>query len=161
MHIHRLEKIWLTIGIAMLFVFLGVIGVSAFALGTQPPSEHHHMIDPTKAAETAPFDQPGIHQVGRNEYEAVIISFAFGYTAGPKEQPVMKVPAGSKVHFTVTSTDVVHGFEIPGTNVNMMLVPGEVSQVTHTFKEKGEYLILCNEYCGIAHEYMMTKIIVE
>ncbi|MFC4102258.1 cytochrome c oxidase subunit II [Paenibacillus xanthanilyticus] len=161
MHIHRLEKIWLTVGIAMLFVFLGVIGVSAFAMGTQPPSRHHHMIDPAKVNETAPFNQPGVFQVGKTEYEAVIVSYAFGYTGGPEEQPEMRVPAGSTVHFTATSTDVVHGFEIPGTNVNMMLVPGEVSQVSHTFDRKGEYLILCNEYCGTGHEYMMTKLIVE
>ncbi|UUZ85018.1 hypothetical protein LJK88_16340 [Paenibacillus sp. P26] len=37
----------------------------------------------------------------------------------------MEVPVGSTVHFTVTSSDVVHALEIPGTNVNMMIVPGK------------------------------------
>lgn len=156
MHIHRLEKIWLGFGLVMLFVFLGILGVSAFAMGVQPPSEHHHMIDPTKVSETAPFDHPGIQQVADKEYEAVMVAFAFGYT--PEK---MEVPAGSTVHFTVTSQDVIHGFEIPGTNVNMMIIPGEVSQVSHQFTKPGEYLILCNEYCGGAHEFMMTKIIVK
>lgn len=156
MHMHRLEKMWLTFGLVMLFVFLGVLGVSAFAMGLQPPSEHHHMIDPTKVSETAPFDKPGIQKVADKEYEAVMVAFAFGYTPDK-----MEVPVGSTVHFTVTSQDVIHGFEIPGTNVNMMVIPGEVSQVSHKFTKPGEYLILCNEYCGTAHEYMATKIVVK
>ncbi|TVY09471.1 cytochrome c oxidase subunit II [Paenibacillus cremeus] len=156
MHIHRLEKIWLGLGLGTLFVFLGVLGVSAFAMGAATPSMHHHTIDPTKVNQTAPFDQPGIKQVADKEYEAVMTAFAFGYA--PEK---MEVPVGSTVHFTVTSSDVIHGFEIPGTNVNMMIVPGEISQVSHTFTKPGEYLILCNEYCGSAHEMMKTTIIVK
>jgi cytochrome c oxidase subunit 2 len=153
MHIHRLEKIWLTFGLIMLIAFLGILGVSAFAMGITPPSENHHMIDPTKVNETAPFDQPGIKQVAVKEYEAVMVAMAFSYS--PEK---MQVPVGSTVHFTVTSPDVVHGFAIPGTNVNMMIIPGEVSQVSHTFTKPGIYLILCNEYCGGGHEYMQTTI---
>jgi cytochrome c oxidase subunit 2 len=156
MHIHRLEKIWLGFGLVMLFVFLAVLGVAAFAMGIQPPSPHHQMIDPTKVKETPPFDQPGIRQVADKEYEAVMTAYAFGYAPA-----AMEVPVGSTVHFTVTSSDVVHGFEIPGTNVNMMIEPGEVSQVSHKFTKPGEYLILCNEYCGIGHEMMATKLIVK
>lgn len=155
MHIHRLEKIWLTFGISMLVVFLVVLGIGTFALGMTPPS-HSHAIDPEKVTETAPFDQPGLKQIGAKKYEAVMTAFVFGY------DPVnMEVPAGSTVKFTVTSKDVVHGFQIPGTNVNAMVVPGQISQIEHTFKEPGEYLILCNEYCGAAHEFMATKVIVK
>lgn len=153
MHIHRLEKIWLTFGLIMLIVFLGILGVSAFALGSAPPSGHHSMIDPTKVNETAPFDQPGVKQVATNEYEAVMVSYAFGY-----QPDKFEVPVGSTVHFTVTSSDVVHGFAIPGTNVNMMIIPGEVSQISHKFTKPGTYLILCNEYCGGGHEFMQTTI---
>lgn len=155
MHIHRLEKIWLIIGISMLVIFLAVLGVGTFAMGVAPPGGHHHSIDPETVTEKEPFSNPGLRQIGENEYEAVMLAFAFGYS--PEQ---MEVPVGAKVHFVVTSTDVVHGFAIPGTNVNMMAVPGEVNTISHTFNEPGEYLILCNEYCGAAHEMMMTTIIV-
>jgi cytochrome c oxidase subunit II len=155
MHIHRLEKIWLVFGTSMLFVFLLVLGIGTFALGVEPPS-HHEPIDPAKVAETAPFDKPGLKQIGEKRYEAVMTAFTFGY-----EPTDMVIPVGSTVKFTVTSKDVVHGFQIPGTNVNVMVVPGQISQVEHTFKEPGEYLILCNEYCGAAHEFMATKVIVK
>lgn len=155
-HIHRLEKIWLIVGIAMLFVFLAVIGAGAFAMGMQPPTSHHHPIDPDKVEETAPFDNPGLEQIGDHEYNVYMVAYAFGYK--PEK---LEVPAGATLHFHVTSSDVVHGFQIPGTNVNMMVVPGEINQLSYSFSEPGEYLILCNEYCGAGHEFMATTIIVK
>ncbi|WP_025028731.1 cytochrome c oxidase subunit II [Caldalkalibacillus mannanilyticus] len=157
MHIHRLEKIWLILGIGTLFLFLTILGISAFAMGMHPPSSHaHHAIDPAKVNETAPFDTPELKQIGDNEYEAIMVAYAFGYS--PQN---IEVPVGATVHFIVTSPDVVHGFAIPGTNVNMMVLPGEVSRISHTFSQSGEFLIICNEYCGAAHEFMSTTIIVK
>lgn len=156
MHIHRLEKIWLTFGFSMLAVFLIVLGIMAFSMGFTTPGSHHHAIDPTKVTETAPFDKPILKKVGNNEYEAIMTAFAYGYAP-----TTLEVPAGATVHFTITSSDVVHGFEIPGTNVNMMVLPGEVNHISHTFKKAGEYLILCNEYCGTGHEFMKTTLVVK
>ncbi|MFC5405998.1 cytochrome c oxidase subunit II [Cohnella soli] len=156
MHLHRLEKIWLSFGIAMLAVFLIVLGATAFGSGMKPPSEHHHAIDPTKVSETAPFDKPGLTQTGDKQYEAVLVAYAFGY-----EPQTLEVPVGSTVDFMITSSDVVHGFNIIGTNVNLMVEPGEVSHISHVFDKPGEYLIICNEYCGTGHEYMKTTIVVK
>lgn len=155
MHIHRLEKIWLTFGFSMLVIFLAIIGVSAFSMGLNPPTGHAHAIDPTKVDTTAPFDKPGLHKIGDNEYEAVMTAYLFNFDPG-----TMEIPAGATVNFTITSKDVVHGFQIVGTNVNMMVVPGEINHLTYTFDKKGEYLVLCNEYCGAAHEVMHSKIVV-
>ncbi|MCB8987135.1 MAG: hypothetical protein H6661_05250 [Ardenticatenaceae bacterium] len=49
--------------------------------------------------------------------------------------------------FYVTSKDVQHGFRINETNVNMQIVPGEVSKLTITFDEPREYDFICHEYC--------------
>lgn len=156
MHIHRLEKIWLAFGVAMLALFLAIVGVSAFAMGMQTPHSHAHQgVDPTRLNETPPFDQPGLFQTGENQYEAVMIAYAFGFTPGELE-----VPAGAKIDFVISSPDVVHGFEIVGTNVNLMAVPGEVNRVSYTFDKPGEYLIVCNEYCGVGHQMMYGKLIV-
>jgi len=155
-HLHRLEKIWLTIGIGMLAVFLIVLGTMAFSMGIQPPSGHRHTIDPTKVSETAPFDTPGFTSIGDHHYEAVMVAYAFGY-----DPMTYEVEAGSTVDFAVTSSDVVHGFSIVGTNVNMMIEPGEISHIRHTFDKPGTYLILCNEYCGTGHEYMKTTLVVK
>ncbi len=140
----------------MLGLFLTVVGVGAFALGMEPPGDHRHTVDPEKLSTTAPFDKPGLKQIGDQEYEANLVAFAFGYS--PDQ---MEIPLGAKVHFQITSQDVVHGFQVNGTNINMMVVPGEVNRLTYTFTKPGEYLVLCNEYCGAAHEVMMMKIVVK
>jgi cytochrome c oxidase subunit 2 len=40
-------------------------------------------------------------------------------------------------------------------------VPGQINQIEHKFHKPDEYLILCNEYCGVGHAYMATKVIVK
>src|SRR5699024_11865957 len=65
------------------------------------------------------------------------------------------------VHISATTKDVIHGFEIAGTNANMMLEPGYISTVTNTFKKAGEYTLVCNEYCGVGHKMMHATNMVE
>ena len=71
------------------------------------------------------------------------------------------LPVGVPVTFRLTSPDVIHGFQIVGTNANAMVIPGYVSQLTVTFDEPGEYLVVCNEYCGLSHHLMQSRILVE
>ncbi|WP_226581888.1 cytochrome c oxidase subunit II [Halobacillus litoralis] len=152
MHLHKFEKIWLVFGIAALVLFLSVVGVSAFHQG-HTPSGGHMRVDPEKVRETAPFNQTGLRQKEDGTYEVVMIAQAFGYDPGK-----IQVPAGEQVTFTATSEDVVHSFSIVGTNVNMMVVPGQVNHKAHTFDEPGTYLVVCNEYCGSGHHFMSTEV---
>lgn len=152
---HRSEKIWLTLSFGMIMAFMIFAGYQAFALEMGPPS-HGERIDPQKVDQTAPFDQPGIKQIGENEYEVVMTLQIFSFTPSDIE-----VPAGSTVHFMLTSKDVVHGFQVAGTNINAMVMPGYVQKITQKFDKAGEYLVLCNEYCGAGHQLMGTTITVK
>ncbi len=152
MHLHKFEKIWLTFGIGILFVFLAVVGVGAFAMGHQPASSIK-TIDPEKVAETAPFDNPGLVHIEDNKYELNLVAEAFAYTPS-----TIQIPKDAEVTINVATKDVVHGFSIAGTNVNMMVEPGYVSTYTQTFSKTGEFLVLCNEYCGAGHHLMMAKV---
>lgn len=155
-HMPKYEKIWLSIGTGSLVIFLLITGVMGVAMGANPPDGTQTTIEPENVDTVAPFDNAGIEQIGPNEYVATVTSFIFGYK--PNE---ITLPKGAKVHFQITSKDVVHGFHIPGTPVNLMLAPGHITEYTHTFKEPGEYLFLCHEYCGIAHEMMYGKLTIE
>ncbi|MCA1030449.1 cytochrome c oxidase subunit II [Bacillus timonensis] len=152
MHIHKFEKIWLIFGVGTLLVFLTTVGVGAFYMGNQPAS-CLVTIDPEKVDETAPFDNPGLKHLGGNKYELNIITSAFAFT--PNE---IIIPKGAEVVINVTTKDVVHGFEVAGTNINMMVEPGYINSYTQIFDTTGEFLILCNEYCGAGHHMMSARI---
>ncbi len=65
-------------------------------------------IDPTKVAQTPPFDKPGLHRRADGSYEAYYVARVFEFDPAD-----LHVPVGSRVTFYVTSADVVHGFFIP------------------------------------------------
>src|SRR5699024_4719387 len=156
MNMHKYEKIWLFVGTGTLLVFLTVVGISAFYMGDQPPS-CAVTLNPDKVEEWPPFDEPGLKQIGDNEYQLSIVASAFSYDVGSDDK-IVEITKGAKVHSNVTTKDVVHGFELAGTNVNMMLEPGYISTYTNTFKYAGTYTLVCNEYCGAGHHLMAATI---
>lgn len=154
MHIHKYEKWWLVFGTAMLIAFLAIVGVSAVH-GSTHPNNSKWTINYEEVDTIAPFDNPGVHKVdGKDwDYEVVLVASAFNYN--PME---IEVPVGSKVRFIATTKDVIHGFEVAETNINMMLEPGYVSEYITTVDKVGEYLIVCNEYCGVGHAMMYSTL---
>ena len=152
MHVHRYERWWLTFRASMLLLFLGMIAFAAFADNINPPSDMQQ-IDPTKVSQRPPFDKPGLRKLSDGSYEAYYVAKVFSF-----DPPQITIPAGAKVTFYVTSADVVHGFFIPDSDINMMAVPGWVNQESHKFTRAGEYLLICHEYCGIGHQNMFAKI---
>lgn len=158
MKMHRLEEIWLIIAFAIIIIAVAVTGYQTFALGMGPPS-HKETVDHTlfqDGGAPAPFDEPGVYEVGDNQYEVIMTLEAFAFN--PSE---ITVPVGAEVTFVMTSKDVVHGVGIPHTNVNTMVLPGHIQRITQTFDTADEYLLLCNEYCGVGHHMMTAQIIVE
>lgn len=144
----------MTFGLVMLAAFLVTIAYAAIADNIKPPSDLQQ-IDPTRVAQTPPFDHPGLRRLPDGTYEAYYVAQVFMFTP----QSIV-VPVGSKVTFYVTSPDVVHGFFIAKTDINMMAVPGWVNAQSHTFTHKGSYLLICHEYCGIGHQSMFARIVV-
>jgi cytochrome c oxidase subunit II len=68
------------------------------------------------------------------------------------------VPTDTPINFRVTSADVVHGFLITGTTINLMLVPGYISSIPARFSTPGERHMPCHEFCGLGHEGMWGRI---
>ena len=76
----------------------------------------------------------------------------------------IRIPAGSEVTFIMTSTDVIHGFNIEGTIVNAHADPPPWADHPGSRTRSGprvEHLIICTKYCGIQHHTMYGKVIVE
>lgn len=163
MHLHKYEKVWLVFGLASLVLFLLIIGFAAFWKGTHPQS-HIETIDPqnVEANESFQPDNLGLTEVADGKYVVNIVASAFNYDFGKEEDgtatKTVRVPKGSTVLFQVTSKDVVHGFQVAGTNVNMMVEPGHISRFESVMKNGGEFTVVCNEYCGIGHHLMFGTV---
>lgn len=149
------EVAWILPSVAIPVAVITAVVLTAFAVGIRVPDVAGR-IEPKAIAVTAPFDQPGLRELAPGKYEAAIVAQVFLFT--PNE---IEIPAGSEVTFVLTSRDVIHGFKIVGTAVNMMVVPGQISKLTVRFDQPGEYLIVCHEYCGSGHHVMSGKVIVQ
>ncbi|GEN83049.1 cytochrome c oxidase subunit 2 [Sporosarcina luteola] len=163
MHLHKFEKIWLVFGMASLVLFLLIIGFAAFWKGTHPQS-HIETIDPqnVEAHEAFKPENLGLREVADGKYTVNIVASAFNYDFGTdadgKAVKKIRVPKGSTVLFQITTKDVVHGFQVAGTNVNMMVEPGHVSRLETVMKNTGEFTVVCNEYCGVGHHQMFATV---
>ena len=155
LHVDKYERIFLYLTVAVLVAAFAAVVATAVGANIHLPDKAATIL-PEDIDTTAPFDAPGLYQVGDNEYQAVIIAQAFNFT--PDE---IRVPEGATVTFLLVTRDVIHGFMIPRTNVNAMIVPGQVTEITYQFKDAGEHQILCHEYCGIGHQGMFGKVVVE
>jgi cytochrome c oxidase subunit 2 len=159
MHIDRRERIYLGVTIGLLTVFVLTLAVSSVAFGIQVPTPYERVDPRTVATPPSPWGLPEeerIRELAPGRYEAYVLGQMWQFT--PRE---IRVPSGSSVTFYLTSKDITHGFKISNTNINMMVVPGEVSRLTATFDEPGTYNIICHEYCGALHHTMMGQVIVE
>lgn len=148
------EKGWMAASAAILFLFLLAVAASAFYGFSLPGHEGRRA--PGRSAVDPPFADPLVIERGPGRYDAYLRAQVWAFV--PNE---IRVPAGSTVTFYLTSPDVQHGFLIERTNVNVMVVPGQVSKITSRFDEPGEYRFLCQEYCGLAHHVMFGKLVVE
>ncbi|MEM9597399.1 MAG: cytochrome c oxidase subunit II [Acidobacteriota bacterium] len=155
MKVDLYERIWLWGATAMIVGFLAAVLFGAGTHAVHPPS-NMETLDPEKVYTHSEFSRPRVET--QEDGSILVVGLAQLYAFQPS---VIRVPAGVPVTFRMTSPDVIHGFQVVGTNANAMIVPGYVSQFTTTFQEPGEYLVLCNEYCGVAHHLMYSKLIVE
>jgi cytochrome c oxidase subunit 2 len=153
--VHLYEKAWMALSLVILVMFASTVVFTAVAHGIHPPSQVE-TIDPLQCRTDPRFVSLGV--AARQDGGADVTMLAQIWVFLPAE---VRVPAGRPVTFRLTSPDVIHGFQVVGTNVNAMVIPGYVTQVTTTFQRAGEYLAVCNEYCGAGHHVMASKVVVE
>lgn len=87
-------------------------------------------------------------------------SWLFEYSNGVQTD-TLYVPVDKAVRLNLHSQDVLHSFFVPAFRVKQDLVPGlEENYLWLHPKELGSYDVLCAEYCGQQHAYMLTRLVV-
>ena len=111
----------------------------------------------------------------------ILEEHAFATELAGREIPVVAPPAGSDVYLIarlwsfwpilelekdktyrlhLTSLDYNHGFSLQPSNINIQVVPGYEHVLTVTPNQSGEFSIVCNEYCGLGHHMMVSRLYV-
>lgn len=70
----------------------------------------------------------------------------------------IEIPAGTPVHFRMTSADVVHMVSFTGTNDTIKVTPGSVTEAVFQFAQPAEFDAPCREFCGPGHFAMRSHL---
>lgn len=154
MHINALERRWLYASVCMVALILASIFYTAFEHNIHPPS-HVETLDSASIHLGGEFaeDKLGVSTAADGSVKVTLVAGRYGFF--PR---YVQVPAGRPITFRMASMDVLHGVHVPMTNMSTMIVPGYVAQLTTVFPKPGEYPMLCNEYCGLGHDHMWSRL---
>lgn len=137
------KKILITAAVlALSFFAVFSIAIPLFGIGL-----------PTCITDIKPFQKSEVLFHSPTHYEVHYVAKMWAF-----EPADLTIPANSTVDIYLSSVDVVHGFHIAGTNVNLMAVPGVVNYRRVRFDKPGTYDVICHEYCGSGHHHMTTSI---
>ncbi len=161
LHVDWYEAAWIRVSLFMMVIFLLAVIAASTAFGIQVPGAYSRIKPDEIMAPGSPFADPGLRELAPGKYEVYIRAATWSFT--PSE---IRIPVGSTITFYITSLDVQHGFKIMDTNINMMVLPGQISTLTTIFDKPGTYNLICHEYCGaanatIGHHTMYGQLFVE
>ena len=134
------EKWAFSISGLLLIVFLIAIVYASAAKGIEVP---------TCITDVEPFEKDTLFQVGENQYELQMVARMWAF-----QPSTIELPVGAEVDLYLTSQDIIHGFHVEDTNLNLMAVPGAINYMKVTFDKPGTFFFACHEYCGAAHHTM-------
>ena len=152
--ITRTENRWVAIMLGMLAVMMAVIVVTGVTHALHPPS-NVETIDPTTLHLNGEFVESTLGTAVEPDGSVTVRIVAEQYAFVPD---CTKVPVDTPVKFRLTSADVIHGFLLPATNVNTMVVPGFIAEVRTSFNRPGVYNMPCHEFCGSGHHSMWARV---
>ncbi len=154
MHIDQTEKKWIWITIFMTAVFITTITLYAVDSNIHPPSGFEP-IDSTRLHLSKEFaeDNLGLKKNADGSMTLTMVAARYGFYPTKVE-----VPVDTPIKIRIASADVLHGVHVPFTNFATMVVPGYVAEVNTTFQKTGDYTLLCNEFCGLGHDHMWSRL---
>jgi cytochrome c oxidase subunit II len=148
------ERLWgaVSLGILTILVFLATFaGVHQATM----PQARVETVDPRTLHIAGEFIESNLGSAVEPDGSVTVRLVGQQYSFTPQ---CILVPTKTLVTFRAASAEVVHGFLIQNTNVNLMLVPGYVSTISARFAAPADSLMPCHEYCGTGHEAMWAHV---
>lgn len=140
------------LGVTFAWFFLGQQNVPSLKRETTPAAFEREVQAFIARYETEPGS--GIVEVPPGE-DAYLMGEMWNFSSA------LKLKAGHEYIIWYSSRDVVHNPIIAGQRLTFTMVPGYAYGIRITPTEPGEYLVYCAEYCGLGHQEMATRLIIE
>jgi cytochrome c oxidase subunit II len=150
----RIERRWAVLSIVIVGLLVGMAAYIGIHQATMPQG-HVETADPMTLHLSGEFVESNLGSAVEADGSVTVRAIGQQYSFTPQ---CVVVPSETPIKFRATSADVVHGLLIEGTNINIMLVPGYVSELPIRFKAPGDHVMPCQEFCGIGHQGMWGKV---
>lgn len=132
----RFIPFWVVISV-VLVIFLYVYGLAFLMQVDAKPTGDVLQVNVTGEQWLWDYSYPQYNNVGATELYLVV---------------------NKPVTFTIQSIDVQHSFWIPAFGIKQDAVPGEVTHISVTPSQVGDFQVRCAELCGLYHSYMETPV---
>ena len=160
---HRQEKTWIAIAFAWCLVLFAMMPLWHFRGGQNPAGIRYRVKPDDYVARVERFVAD--YKVGEESGIPIVAPppGADVYLLGRMWQwyPALRLRMGETYRLHLSSLDLQHGFSLQPLNMNFQVLPGYDHVLTITPTSKGEFTIVCNEFCGAGHHAMTGKIFVE
>jgi cytochrome c oxidase subunit 2 len=148
------EKRWAWIVGAIILFLVAMMAYMSLHWAAMPPVRTE-TIDPTTLHISGEFVETNLGSTPEPDGSVTVRVLANQYSFTPQ---CIVVPANTPLRFRATAADVVHGFSVSSSNVNMMLIPGYISNFQAKFEKTGEHVMPCHEFCGSGHAAMWAHV---
>lgn len=150
----KAEARWAILVLAIIALLVGMMTYMGLHWATMPPARIE-TIDPTTLHLAGEFTEDNLGSAVEQDGSVTVRIVGSQYSFTPQ---CVLLPANTPVTFRATSADVVHGFNIVETHVNIMLEPGYISNFKTEFKRPGDHVMPCHEFCGVGHAGMWAHV---
>ena len=150
----RIERRWAVVATSIIAVLVAMAvfaGVHQLVL----PQSRTETADPRTLHLRGEFIESNLGSALQPDGSVIVRAIGQQYSFTPQ---CILVPTDTPITFRVTSADVVHGFLITGTAINLNLVPGYISSIPAEFSTPGERHMPCHEFCGLGHQGMWGRV---
>ncbi|TCS37528.1 cytochrome c oxidase subunit 2 [Paucimonas lemoignei] len=150
----KAESRWIIFVIAVIGLLLCLIAFTSLHW-VMMPTQRIETVNPATLHLAGEFTEDNLGSAIEPDGSVTVRVVGQQYAFNP---PCLLVPDKTPVRFRVTSADLIHGFIIADTNVNVMLEPGYISNFLTTFKKPAMHVMPCHEFCGVGHAGMWARV---
>lgn len=149
------ERLWVGTSLVFLVILFFSMPVWHLVAKQNTPATFYRVTTTEYAAKVAAFNAK--YKIGEEQGVPVVAPPPGDvFLAGQQWRwsAILTLQAGKTYRIHTSSVDVNHGLSIQPVDMNFQMVPGYDQVITLT-PAAGDYLIVCNEFCGVGHHLMV------